>query len=102
MVQHPWQKSFLPLKQQSTFASRYWTPLIIASRFGSEESVAALLAAKAEPNASQENGKTPLHMAAQYGSPKTVKLLLNAGADTEVADNSGWTKTQCSGSGWCN
>jgi len=53
--------------------------------------LAALLAAGANPNAAAENGDTPLMRAAMANSPAGVRLLLDAGADVNAIQNDGHT-----------
>lgn len=48
---------------------------------GDRESALALIAAGADPNATQRHGWTPLHGAAQSGDRAVVEALLAAGAD---------------------
>lgn len=64
------------------------TALHLAVR-GPEESVKALIKAKADPNAQDKNGNTPLILAAKWESEKKVRMLLRAGADFNIKNNSG-------------
>lgn len=50
---------------------------------------AALLKAKANPNALDADGSTPLHYAVTVGSLELVTLLLEAGADRALTDEDG-------------
>ena len=59
------------------------------------EMVRFLLAAGADPNVRDENGRRPLHDAAQYCHPDAVKLLLDAKADFRATDNDGRTALHC-------
>jgi hypothetical protein len=68
-----------------------WTPLMHAIHKGQRQSVAALLAGGADPNARTPKGGTALMMAAGYGDDETVRLLLAAGADPHVAAADGST-----------
>lgn len=56
------------------------TPLAVACHYGHDSCVAALLAKRAQPLATEKNGLTPLHHAAASGSAATVCTLLRAGA----------------------
>lgn len=64
-------------------------PIHAAAAAGDNESVAALLAAGANPNAQQEGGYTPLHTAAHTDSRELVELLLAHGANPAIADDEG-------------
>jgi len=57
----------------------------------SKEVVSAFLAAKADVNAPDPNGKTPLHWAAELNRAEFVELLVDAGADVNRRDHSGRT-----------
>lgn len=59
------------------------------------EMVRFLLAANADPNVADENGRRPLHDAAQYCHPDSVKILLEARADFRATDNDGRTALHC-------
>jgi ankyrin repeat protein len=66
------------------------TPLMLASRLGRGDVVAALLAAGASVDAADERGYTALFHAchdpdADRGHPEVVELLIAAGADKEAA-----------------
>ncbi len=50
-----------------------------------------LIAAGADLNARQKDGKTALHYAAQYGPAEALRLLLAAGADATLRDANGQT-----------
>ena len=55
----------------------------------------ALLAAGADPNATEDNGSMPLHHAARSNSNAAVtQALLAAGADPNAANNNGETPVQ--------
>lgn len=58
----------------------YLTPLGLASVRGNTEIVRALLAAKANPNLAQCDGKTPLALALENNRPDVAELLRGAGA----------------------
>jgi ankyrin repeat protein len=49
----------------------------------------ALLAKGADPNATDNQGRTALMVAAQFGRPDAVRALLNRGANKELTDNKG-------------
>ena len=57
-----------------------------ACKKGDIEAVKQHLAAGADVNAKDENGKTPLHRAAMHGSKEIVELLIGNGADVDVKD----------------
>ena len=58
---------------------------------GDCQKVKDFLAAGANPNAADRNGRTPLHEAAVYGREAIVPVLLAAGANPNVADRYGGT-----------
>ena len=60
-----------------------------AGPFSNPQIVAALVAANADVNQTNNVGMTALMWAAQFGSPATVKLLVDAGADLSVKMPSG-------------
>ena len=62
------------------------TTLMIAAKYGTAETVGALLEAGANANARDVNGSTALMFAAMYGTAEMVKLLLDAGADVSARD----------------
>jgi len=66
-------------------------PLHSAVAQGGVESVKALLAAGADPNARQQGGFTPLLVAAAKGNLEIVKLLLLNGADPNGRNDAGAT-----------
>ncbi len=68
------------------------TPLSwAAGPFRNPEITAALLAANADVNTTDNRGMTPLMWAAAYGAPATVKVLLDAGADATAKNKQGKT-----------
>lgn len=69
------------------YVDRYQTALFAAVERG-PELVKLLLAAKAEPNRIDEEGRTPLSYAAEAGKKEVVELLLAAKADPTLADKS--------------
>ena len=66
------------------------TPLYKAVRYGTPETVQALIAAGADVNATEVYGETPLHNAVRYGTPETVQALIDAGADVNAQDKFGY------------
>jgi len=67
------------------------TPLQMAGKYGTPETIRVLLDAKATVNEPQENGETPLLAATRYGNRKVVKLLLEAKADVNAKTTKGLT-----------
>jgi uncharacterized protein len=68
------------------------TPLMAAAGRGNLETVRALLAAKADPNAKDTKaGQTALMWAAQQRQTAVVEELLRNGADVQIASTSGFT-----------
>jgi uncharacterized protein len=67
------------------------TALHYAAHFGDAKLVAALLKAKADPNARNEFGSTPLAEAAEIGATDAIRLLLKARADVEARNAEGQT-----------
>ena len=67
------------------------TPLHYASKLGSEEMVAILLAAGARADVANRYGVTPLSLACESGSTRVVERLLEAGADPNTAGAGGAT-----------
>ena len=65
--------------------------LLGAAGEGDTECVRTLLAAGADINEVDENGRTALMMASDYGHAPVVRLLIEAGADLEKADKGGDT-----------
>jgi len=70
-----------------------FTSLHLAAYFGGAETVRALLAAGADPDADAANpfGVRPLHSAASVGDRESVRALLEAGADPDVRQQGGYT-----------
>jgi ankyrin repeat protein len=56
--------------------------------------VATLLAAGADPDGADENGRTPLFVAVECGHARAVGLLLDAGASPDLAPTSGLQPTR--------
>lgn len=67
------------------------TMLHMASSNGHAEIVSDLLAAGADKDAQDLNGRTPLYHAVAARHPEIVRSLIAAGADTDVKDHNGWT-----------
>ena len=67
------------------------TPLHMAARGGYEKIIGALLAAGADPNATNNKGDMPLFEAADRGAEEAVRVLLAAGADANATDKKGRT-----------
>src|SRR5574343_1552007 len=65
------------------------TPLHLAAMNPDTSAMKALIAAKADPNARDNEGATPLHMAAYGSRPKHVQMLLEAGADPLAKTDNG-------------
>ncbi len=59
------------------------TVLHYAARWGSAESMAALLEAGAPVNMRDKNSKLPIHWAAKWADEKTTRILLQAGAEVD-------------------
>ncbi|EPS40637.1 hypothetical protein H072_5456 [Dactylellina haptotyla CBS 200.50] len=69
----------------ATVSERGSQPLAHAAAWlGNEDTVEVLLAAGADPNASNSHGLTALHFAAGTGNLKVVKQLVNVGADIDA------------------
>lgn len=66
-------------------------PLCGAAACGDVETVAALLAAGADPRAAERDGWTPLLWAAANGHTAAARTLLEAGADVEAHNDHGDT-----------
>jgi len=60
-------------------------PLRAASSWGHLRCVEALLSARADPDATDERGRSALHAAAAWGCEKVASALVAAGADTASA-----------------
>jgi len=65
------------------------SPLHWAASFGQEAALEALLAAGAEPCATNDDGVTPLHEAARAGHVDCVSILLRGGADASLRISDG-------------
>jgi len=67
------------------------TPLMVAARDADAPTLAALLEAGADPNATTERGRTALMHAAAAGSVGRTELLLTAGSPVNAASDDGRT-----------
>jgi len=67
------------------------TPLIIASRFGHEETVRVLLGKRADAGAANNSRANSVSAAAEGGHVKVLKLLLDAGAAVDNRNQDGLT-----------
>jgi hypothetical protein len=82
-----------PAAAQS-FSGDGWTPLHLASAFGTPAAVALLLAHGAAVDAISKNAQRnqPLHAALALGrNPQTIELLLGRGADANAVQAGGFT-----------
>jgi len=66
------------------------TALVLASREGAMESVAALLDAKADINKQASDGTTPMLVAIQNGHYTLATFLVERGADPNIVNTKGW------------
>ncbi|GBP85350.1 Kinase D-interacting substrate of 220 kDa B [Eumeta japonica] len=67
------------------------TALMVASERGRAEAVRLLVAAGADPNATDADGWGPVALAARAGHAPVVRELLDAGAKVDPRDCGGWT-----------
>lgn len=68
------------------------TPLMwAAGPFGSKDLIRFLIAAKADVNARDNNGRTALSFAAEQGNNSVTEELIRNGANIDLADNEGKT-----------
>ncbi|KAG1927030.1 ankyrin-2 [Pimephales promelas] len=68
-----------------------FTPLHVASKYGSLDVAKLLLQRRAPPDSSGKNGLTPLHVAAHYDNQKVALLLLDKGASPHATAKNGYT-----------
>jgi uncharacterized protein len=62
-----------------------------AAMLGQVDSARTQLAAGADPNEKDTDGRTPLHWACQEGHIKIIRLLIKSGAPVDTTDNLGFT-----------
>ena len=73
-----------------------WTPLHWVAQRGLTNGVACLLANGADPNVTDDNGRTPMHIIAQKGVGKNqIELLIEHGGDINSRDADGRTPLDC-------
>uniref|UniRef100_A0A665UMX6 Ankyrin 2 n=1 Tax=Echeneis naucrates TaxID=173247 RepID=A0A665UMX6_ECHNA len=68
-----------------------FTPLHVASKYGSLDVAKLLLQRRAPPDSAGKNGLTPLHVAAHYDNQKVALLLLDKGASPHTMAKNGYT-----------
>lgn len=69
-----------------------WTPLHWVAQRGLTEGIACLLANGADPNITDDKGRTPMHIIAQKGVGKNqMQLLIEHGGDINIRDADGKT-----------
>uniref|UniRef100_A0A4W5MHZ4 Ankyrin 2 n=1 Tax=Hucho hucho TaxID=62062 RepID=A0A4W5MHZ4_9TELE len=68
-----------------------FTPLHVASKYGSLDVTKLLLQKRAPPDSAGKNGLTPLHVAAHYDNQKVALLLLDKGASPHATAKNGYT-----------
>lgn len=66
-------------------------PVVEAAKDGNVETVRALLAKRADPNAAESDGTTALHWAAHHDHLAAADLLIKAGANVRAANRHGAT-----------
>ncbi|KAH8073762.1 hypothetical protein JL720_10833 [Aureococcus anophagefferens] len=71
------------------------TPLHVAVGEGELDCARALLAAGADPNARDCEGRTPLHQIEYKCSADLAGAVLDAGGDPKATDRRGWTPLHC-------
>lgn len=72
-----------------TYSCKGWRPLIIAAAQGHADAVKILLEKGANPNVTNEKGRTALMFAAHYGYTNIVDQLLAAGAQPDLVPKDG-------------
>ena len=65
--------------------------LLLAAQEGHQQTIQALIKAKADVNSQLENGATPLMLAAQHGHLGAVHSLIAANADLNLKASNGMT-----------
>ena len=69
-----------------------WTPLHWVAQRGLTEGIVGLLANGADPNITDDKGRTPMHIIAQKGIGKNqIQLLIEHGGDIHIRDVDGKT-----------
>lgn len=76
------------------------TPLIVASVFGNDQIVEALIKGGADLNAQNNEQSTALLTAAFFAHPKVVQMLIDAGADQTITDKNGTTAAALASTEW--
>ena len=66
-------------------------PVVEAAKEGDHQALRALVARKADVNASEADGTTALHWAARSNDEEAVRLLVGAGANVNAANRYGVT-----------
>jgi uncharacterized protein len=80
-------KQLLSRGARPDIANRYRvTPLYVAALHGNTDMMAALLAARADPNGVAPSGETLLMTSARAGVVKAMRLLINAGAKVDARE----------------
>ena len=83
---NPQTLAFL-LDNNATIFPNFFSPLLLAARYGRLPCVAVLVESGIDINAVDQAGRTALHLAAWFGHNEIVKLLISKGADVERLDN---------------
>ena len=69
-----------------------WTPLHWVAQRGLTRGISCLLEHGADPNVTDDNGRTPMHIIAQKGVGKNqIQLLMEHGGDVHARDADGKT-----------
>ncbi|KAH7398081.1 ankyrin repeat-containing domain protein [Cadophora sp. MPI-SDFR-AT-0126] len=78
------------VNMRTSYGDEY-TPLHNAAGYGNAETANVLIAAGADIEARNFDGRRPLHMACFKGKVECVRELLRAAADIQAVDDSSWT-----------